>query len=160
VAWLIPYLRISCATGNPASPYCRIATICDSLNFDFFILRLPEQSNPARKVHFDLSTYRGGAYDYNRQRLTLNLARKFGALQCPTILFYSHEAFSIFVTAIRTVSIKYYQILYFSTPEVVGNHISPVSETQHILPLLELVPFAAVLYGVAGSEGAAARICA
>src|SRR5262245_8796222 len=33
----MPCLRAICATGNPASPSFRIATICDSVNRDFFI---------------------------------------------------------------------------------------------------------------------------
>src|SRR4030088_3046947 len=33
----MPCLRRICATGMPASPSFKIATICDSLNLDFFI---------------------------------------------------------------------------------------------------------------------------
>src|SRR4030095_4196610 len=54
----MPCLRRICATGTPASPSFRIATICDSLNFDFFI-GLSSTENPARKVHCQLSTGRG-----------------------------------------------------------------------------------------------------
>src|SRR5512139_3655209 len=54
----MPWLRRICATGTPASPSFRIATICDSLNLLLFI-GLPSTENPARKVHFQ-PVYRAG----------------------------------------------------------------------------------------------------
>ena len=38
VARLIPYLRVSSASGTPASPSFNTATICDSVNLAFFII--------------------------------------------------------------------------------------------------------------------------
>ena len=45
-------------TGDPTSPSCKVAAICDWLNFLFFI-GLPPTENPARKVHFRMSTDQG-----------------------------------------------------------------------------------------------------
>jgi hypothetical protein len=47
----MPDLRRICATGTPASPSFRIATIRDSVNLDFLI-GPPWTTIPARKVHF------------------------------------------------------------------------------------------------------------
>lgn len=48
VAALIRSLRVRYATGIPASPSLRIATICDSVNGDFFI-GLPSGVESCRK---------------------------------------------------------------------------------------------------------------
>src|ERR1022692_2667628 len=50
----MPCLRVTCATVTPASPSFRIATICDSVNRDFFIRTSGEiscQKNPVIAVY-------------------------------------------------------------------------------------------------------------
>src|SRR5262252_858629 len=63
----MPCLRRICATGTPASPSFRIATICDSLNFDFFIRTLLDRKILPEKS--TLSCLSGGeAYVFNHGR--------------------------------------------------------------------------------------------
>src|SRR6185436_11635695 len=54
----MPCLRANCATARPASPSLRIATICDSVNRDFFI-GLPSSTKSCQKSPV-LAVYREG----------------------------------------------------------------------------------------------------
>ena len=59
---LIPCLRTISAIGTPASPSFKIATICDSVNLDFFI------SSPVSPRESIINCVRdGGAYAFTRQ---------------------------------------------------------------------------------------------
>src|SRR5437016_118984 len=55
LAALMPCLRVNCATGTPASPSFNTATICDSVNGDFFI-GLPASTKSCQKSPFSLAT--------------------------------------------------------------------------------------------------------
>jgi len=54
LAALMPCLRVNCATGTSASPSFNTATICDSVNRDFFI-GLPSGTKSCQKSPVSLS---------------------------------------------------------------------------------------------------------
>src|SRR3954453_9250390 len=68
----MPCLRVNCATATPASPSFRIATICDSLNRDFFI-GLPSSAKSCQKSPV-LAVYREGKLTAQREADMLSVS--------------------------------------------------------------------------------------